>query len=149
MTRFLRKASTCRRAAPPSPKLLPNRATSSSNNSSSFVRAASARCRLRQAMMRVKPAAQGYSMPSCSSAAAPERGKSGLASPGLFCKKPWRRRRQIPKPTPLSARRVSACVADEGQPYVLVSTGHDDNGSRWTSGHGKGMQIRVVVRSNE
>ena len=77
---------------------------------------------------------------------APERGNSGLASSGVSCRKPWRRRRQIPKPTPLSARRKGDELRSGRRgtsTYVLVCTGHDDDRSRWSvwSGHGKSMQI--------
>ena len=80
--------------------LIRNCATSSSNNSSSFLHTSSACCWLWQAM-RVRPA-QGYSIP-WGSPSAPEHGNSGLASSGvvLFCRTFWRRRWQIPKPIPL------------------------------------------------
>jgi hypothetical protein len=87
-TRFAPKAAT--RSASPGAAVL-NRATSRSNNSSNSARAASARCRLRHAMMSVAPA-QGYSSSRPGSRSEPpvlgKRGKTERASSGVFCARP-------------------------------------------------------------
>jgi hypothetical protein len=86
MTRFARNVAT--RFAPSAVVLNCATSCSCSNNSNSCERAASARCRLRHAMMRVTPA-QGHSSSKLGSClAVDDGGKRGRASSGLFCARP-------------------------------------------------------------
>ena len=81
MTRFARNVAI--RSTLPGVDL--NGATSRSKNSSNCLRAASARCRLRQAMMRVRPE-QGYPRPEAlSQSTLPDGGKTGRAPSGIPC----------------------------------------------------------------